>query len=110
MTDVPENATSVPPGDIAPPETSVSIQFYRDLKNDYTTLLNNGIWNFGMLYGFYAIGGDEYLFSTSDSDMMVAAKMSVLIAGLNETNRAVKKNLATMGVPVSILYPFKPSA
>lgn len=54
MTDTTENSTKTSvPNSTPPAPPSTMSQIYQDIKGDYYTLLNNGIYNFGALYVFY---------------------------------------------------------
>lgn len=78
----------------------------KDLQNDYKSVLNQAVWNAALLYPFYAYDLDGKYFNRYDGDVVSAAKLAGLAAGIGEVQKLVRKNLLLMGVSNKVTHPF----
>lgn len=99
----PSKETSSPGQPIQP---SVYSALYRDLQNDYKSVLNQAVWNAGLLYPFYAFDLDEKIFKRNEGNLTMALKIAGLCAGVTEAQKLVRKVGMGLGLSPRIIYPF----
>ena len=92
-------------GGTPPPATS-PYTFLTDLKSDGKSIMNQAVWNMALLYPFYMYNLDRQYFNQYDGDVVSAAKLGGLIAGVTEGQKLLRKTLVQAGVNEKVAYPF----
>ena len=94
-----------PPNPGAPPVASL-YTFWADLKTDAKSVMNQAVWNVALLTPAYMYDLDRKVFNENDGDIVAAAKLGAIIAGMSEGTKLLRKTLVQAGISPKVTHPF----